>query len=90
MENLKRYDPCNERSGRALVPGMTENKGGVYVKFSDIKDILKTPTNSAMDAISALRDLFYACIRADAAGELSAIVDGSLLDRAKDVLKQHQ
>jgi len=50
----------------------------------------KAASNSAMDAISALRDLFYACIRADAAGELSAIVNGGLLDRAKAVLKRHQ
>ena len=47
MENLKRYDPCNERSGRALVPGMTETKGGVYVKFEDIKEYLpSTSTNN--------------------------------------------
>ena len=88
MKNLQRYyfDPKDE------IKYCTDigSDGGTYVKFSDIKDILKTPTNSAMDVISALRDLFYACIRADAAGELSAIVDGSLLDRAKDVLKQHQ
>ena len=56
----------------------------------EFAEALKPSHNSAMDAISALRDLYYACIRADAAGELSAIVDGSLLDRAKDVLKLHQ
>ena len=45
--------------------------------------------NSQSDAISALRDLHAACLRADNAGELSELIDGKLLCRAKDVLLQH-
>lgn len=46
--------------------------------------------DSAMDAIAALRDLYYACAEADAHGELSNYIDGAFLDRAKAVLAQHQ
>ena len=37
--------------------------------------------------MSAARDLWAACIKADAREELSELVDGSLLDRLDDVLK---
>ena len=67
-----------------------DREDDLHSQAAELEEEKLTSDNSAMDAISALRDLLYACIRADAAGELSAIVDGSLLDRAKDVLKQHQ
>ncbi len=51
MKNLKRYDPCNERMGRALVPGMTESKGGVFVKLSDVNDILKSIDNKQSNGL---------------------------------------
>ena len=49
MENLKRYNIGNRGHGL----GVSENEvsDGKWVKFSDIKDILKTPTNTARDAI---------------------------------------
>ncbi len=45
MKNLKRYDfiPC---SCVYETSEMSENKKGVYVKFSDIKDILKPSHNT--------------------------------------------
>jgi len=51
MENLKRYGPfnCPECGGC-----MTEESVGEYVKFSDIKDILKTPTNNHSDVIASM------------------------------------
>ena len=64
--------------------------GGQKSKESPNTAPNSTNVESAMAAISALRDLYWACMRADAAGDLAATIDGSLLDRAKDVLKLHQ
>ena len=50
MENLKRYDfvPC---SCVYETSGMAEEENGEYVKFSDIKDILKSTHNKQSEEI---------------------------------------
>ena len=56
MENLKRYN-YKLTNPTTYAIEMVESKSGEYVKFSDIKDILKTPTNKQMVQLPELEEL---------------------------------
>ena len=56
MENLKRYRMVRDQISEEIYG--EQDFGGEWVKFSDIKDILKTPTNTARDAISLLAEFY--------------------------------
>jgi len=53
MANLKRYNITD--SSMYYGPEIDENKNGEWVKFDDVKEFLKTPHNSASDAIALLK-----------------------------------
>lgn len=57
-----------------------------YRAAKELGTIDKQQPTAQSDAIAALHDLHAACLRADNAGELSELVDGKLMCRAKNVL----
>jgi hypothetical protein len=78
VEKLKRFDPKDSDSTST---GMSEWPSGDYVLYSAAHTREKV-------LVEALRKLAAACVLADIQGELSSLVDGSLLDAAYTILDQ--
>jgi len=82
MENLKRYGPSVNDMGFGT---MQQLDNGGWVKFSDIKELLQTAHNSAMDAIAVLKRIKF---RLDAVRLSKA--EHEIYDIVCSALQQHQ